>query len=33
MFLHFEKAFDSIERNFLSKTLKQSNFGDNFIDG
>ena len=31
VFLDFEKAFDSIEWNFLLKTLKQFNFGDNFI--
>ena len=31
MFLDFEKVFDSIEWNFLFKTLKQFNFGDNFI--
>ena len=31
MFLDFEKAFDLIEWSFLFKTLKQFNFGDNFI--
>ena len=31
MFLYFEKASDSIEWNFLSKTLKQFNFWDSFI--
>ena len=31
LFLDFEKAFDSIEWNFLYKTLNRFNFGQNFI--
>ena len=31
LFLDFEKAFDSIEWNFLFKTLEKFNFGENFI--
>ena len=32
LFLDFEKAFDSVEWNFLLKTLKKFNFGNNFIE-
>ena len=31
MFLDQEKAFDRVYRQFLLKTLKHLNFGDNFI--
>ena len=31
LFFDFEKAFDSIEWNFLFKTLEKLNFGENFI--
>ena len=32
LFLDFEKAFDSIEWNFIFLTLKRMNFGENFIN-
>ena len=31
LFIHFEKAFDSIEHNFLYKALERFNFGPSFI--
>ena len=30
-FLDFEKAFDSLEWDFMMKMLKQFNFGEEFI--
>ena len=33
LFLDFSKAFDSIDRNFLINSLKQFNFGHDFIKG
>ena len=32
LFLDFEKAFDSVEYNFMLKTLRKFNFGEDFID-
>lgn len=32
LFLDFEKAFDSVEYNFMFKTLEQFKFGDIIID-
>ena len=31
LFIDFEKAFDSIEHNFLYKALERFNFGPSFI--
>lgn len=31
LFVDFEKAFDSVEYNFMFKTLEKFNFGDEFI--
>ena len=31
LFLDFEKAFDSVEYNFMFKTLEKFNFGEQFI--
>ena len=31
LFINFEKAFDSIEQNFLYKALERFNFGPSFI--
>lgn len=30
LFLDFEKSFDSVEYNFMFKTLEKFNFGDKF---
>ena len=32
LLLDIEKAFDSVDHNFIFQTLKQFNFGDNFIE-
>lgn len=32
-FLDFEKAFDSIEWDFIEKALLSIGFGDNFVNG
>ena len=32
LFLDFEKAFDSVEYNFMFKTLEKFNFGEQFIN-
>ena len=32
LFLDFEKAFDSVEYNFMFKTLEKLNFGEQFIN-
>lgn len=31
LFINFEKAFDTLEWEFLAKTLRFYNFGDSFI--
>ena len=31
IFLDFEKAFNSVEHEYIYKTLKKSNFGENLI--
>ena len=31
LLIDFEKAFDSVEWNFIIKTLEAMNFGENFI--
>lgn len=33
LFADFQKAFDSVEWEFLIQSMKKFNFGDNFADG